>query len=811
MLKLGLIYSYLVMLMLLSACGGAGNQNGTTQLSQARLSAPPVPAQLTLSFPENRSAYAVFRTGVGYVVQHRANQQASTTVPASVQALQFSDMSVNLLMYEKSKSISAEKLKSLIELYVAFFNRVPDADGLAYWIDRYNEGMSLSQIADNFYLAAIAFSAQTSYSAAMSDADFVKIIYKNVLGRSGSLAPTDTEVQYWVNELSSARLNKGGLISAMLFSAHTFAKDPTWGWVPALLDNKVAAGHYFAVELALNYRTDEESISQTMSIAAAVTPATAQTAKDLLQINDAPVSATKTIEVPQSARTVVFVVAPDVLKDAKDDIDALALAIANERQVTTQIMNAPATAVELRTALRDVVGLWGVMLIGEVIAPRNFNQFLGIHFPNDNPYRNPNCAAYQFASDGNTMTANSQIYIAATQCRNGAWSARIKGRTAQSQLADVKSYIKKNLRLRASLTHWNSQYQRIRAAWHAGIDFQNYSASWASRDLYLNSQLGFLKTGSGQARKDAFVSCLTSANEFCWLDAHGSPDGIMFEGTGVLGQTYSNDSVSMSASDLAQLPKRAKVVVLESCSTGDFLGAKNASGYFAGNALFDGDTLLVVGATVVSFFSDNYEQDQVTRKYHLLAHGMSFADADIHELSPMHYFGDPTIAMRPKPSGPKPKLVIDDRRYRGTSIVLEKEFPESIGGATRETQINLRNEGNATLKIHLTVMPDFVGINNAVPGYPNDMAGGFSGLGFSLEAPNVVTENGSGTLGDVTLTVEPGQELRLNYGFAPLRKWIGRKEGPAFYGKYTGRMEIHSNDPELARVFLELKGVAKAQ
>lgn len=811
MSKLRAIYLYWVLLVMLTACGDQNSQNQVAPLSKVAVSGPPAAAQATVTFTGKRSAYAVFRTSAGYVVQERADAQSMTTIPASAQALQFSDMSMNLLMPEKAKSISPDNLKSLIELYIAFFNRVPDANGLAYWIDRFKEGMTINQIADNFYLAAIQFSAQTGYSSSMSNADFVKIIYRNVLGRSGDKAPPDADVQYWANELASGRLSKGALVNAMLFSAHTFINDPTWGWVPTLLGNKIAAGQYFAVDLSLNYNSDQESIAQTMLIAAAVTPQSVQAAKDLLPINNAPISATNTMDIPRVSRTVVLMVAPDVLQTDKADIDALALAIANEHHVSTQIMSAPAKPVEIRTALQAVVDLWGVMLIGEVAAPKNFNKLLNISFPDDNAYRNPFCPAYQIAADGSTVTSDSTIYLGATQCRNGAWSARIKGRTAQSQLADVTGYIKKNLRLRSSFHQWNAQYQRIRAAWHSGIDFENFSAYWASRNLYLNSQLGFLKTGSGKERKDAFVKCITNSNEFCWLDAHGSPDGIVFEGPGVVGQTYSQDAVPLTASELAQLPKRAKVLMLESCSTGDFIGAKNPSGYFAGNALFDGDTLLVVGTPVNTFFSDSFEQEQVTKRYHVLAHGASFVDADTQEVSPLHYFGDPTIALRPKSGGPQPKLVIDNQRYHGTSIALEKEFPESVGGATRETQINLRNEGNATLKIQLTHMPEFVGINNALPGYPNEVFGSFSGFGFALESPEVMTESGSTNLGNVILTVEPGQTLQLRYSFAPKRKWINRKEGPALYGNYTGRMEIHSNDPELARIFLEFKGVAKAQ
>ncbi len=74
----------------------------------------------------------------------------------------------------------------------------------------------------------------------MSDAEFVGIIHKNVLGRSGATMPPAADVQCWVDEYTSARLgSRGKLVGAMLASARTFSGDATWGWVTQLLDNKL--------------------------------------------------------------------------------------------------------------------------------------------------------------------------------------------------------------------------------------------------------------------------------------------------------------------------------------------------------------------------------------------------------------------------------------------------------------------------------------------------------------------------------------------------------------------------------------------
>lgn len=266
----------------LNACGGGSlNEN-----HQAKESPPPASAAPTIpTFTGKRADYTITRTTNGITVQQKTGSGSATNI-GNAMSVKFDDMTLNLMIGEKAASIATKDLNSLIDLYVAFFNRVPDADGLSYWIDQFKSGRTLDQIAQNFYSAALLYSAQTGYDATMTDADFVRVIYKNVLGRSGANAPPNADVQYWADELKNGR-SKGNLISVMLVSARSFANDVTWGWVTTLLDNKVTVGTYFAVQQGINYNTPEESISKTIAIVAAITPTTTATAKNLIGVNDA--------------------------------------------------------------------------------------------------------------------------------------------------------------------------------------------------------------------------------------------------------------------------------------------------------------------------------------------------------------------------------------------------------------------------------------------------------------------------------------------------------------------------------------------
>ncbi|RZI44316.1 DUF4214 domain-containing protein [Herbaspirillum sp. HC18] len=213
-----------------------------------------------------------------------ASSAGATVTMTNVERVQFADMTVNLNATANAKSVSAAQLKSIEELYVAYFNRIPDADGLSYWADQLKAGLSITQIGESFYAAAVQYASLTGYSTGMTNADFVRVVYKNVLGRAGANAPADDDVNYWAGKLADSSATRGSLIGTMLESAHSFKGNATWGWVADLLDNKVTVANYFAVDNALNYNTAEASISKGMALAAAISATDAGAAIQLIGV-----------------------------------------------------------------------------------------------------------------------------------------------------------------------------------------------------------------------------------------------------------------------------------------------------------------------------------------------------------------------------------------------------------------------------------------------------------------------------------------------------------------------------------------------
>lgn len=121
---------------------------------------------------------------------------------------------------------------NLAKLYIAFFDRAPDAGGLNYWLGK---SMSLEDICQSFF-----DQPETQAKYGTSDAaTFISSIYQNVLGRdaAASTAAGDTGPAYWATKLTSGAISKGQMILAIINGAQ--------GTDAARLENLADAGLYW--------------------------------------------------------------------------------------------------------------------------------------------------------------------------------------------------------------------------------------------------------------------------------------------------------------------------------------------------------------------------------------------------------------------------------------------------------------------------------------------------------------------------------------------------------------------------------------
>lgn len=148
--------------------------------------------------------------------------------------------------------------QQVAELYVATFNRAPDAAGLAYWV---NSGLTIEQIAQSFFDQT---ETQTLYPTGTTDSAFVTSIYTNLFNR----APDADGLAYWVADLA-AGTSRSVMIEAM--------KNGALGTDATIIANKATVGLAY---VAAGLEGTTFSLASVTADTATVTAA--QTSIDLL-------------------------------------------------------------------------------------------------------------------------------------------------------------------------------------------------------------------------------------------------------------------------------------------------------------------------------------------------------------------------------------------------------------------------------------------------------------------------------------------------------------------------------------------------
>ncbi len=125
-------------------------------------------------------------------------------------------------------------LTEAARLYVATFNRAPDAAGLAYWA--YESPLSLEEIARSFFDQS---ETRALYPEGTTTTQKVTSAYANLFNR----APDTAGLAYWVSQIDSGAVGQSSMLLALINGA--------LGDDAAILANKTEIGLYFA-EAGLN-------------------------------------------------------------------------------------------------------------------------------------------------------------------------------------------------------------------------------------------------------------------------------------------------------------------------------------------------------------------------------------------------------------------------------------------------------------------------------------------------------------------------------------------------------------------------------
>ena len=126
--------------------------------------------------------------------------------------------------------------ENVTRLYVATFNRAPDAAGLEYWVKQSN--LQLEQIAQSFFDQP---ETQALYPKENLDYNtFVKAVYHNLFNRD----PDSAGQRYWVQQLQNGSVPKPVFILAVINGAQD---TQTYGMDATILRNKKEVGLYFSL------------------------------------------------------------------------------------------------------------------------------------------------------------------------------------------------------------------------------------------------------------------------------------------------------------------------------------------------------------------------------------------------------------------------------------------------------------------------------------------------------------------------------------------------------------------------------------
>jgi hypothetical protein len=250
-------------------------------------------------FSGNLRDYLIDRSGATLIVSDTARERDGTDTLQQVESLRFSDVSVNLTVQGIAAATDPAALDRIAELYLGFFGRVPAADGLEHWLRTHAAGRRLPMIADDFHAigSGPALRSFTGYwdfveDRPLDDDDYIRIVYRNVLGRDG----LEAGIRYWSAQLApggdgqAPAETRGSVVCTMLDSAHALKGRPIeeYGWIADLLDNRLAVSKRIAVDWGLNYAsTPERAIERGMAIAAAVTADSVESAIELVGIDGA--------------------------------------------------------------------------------------------------------------------------------------------------------------------------------------------------------------------------------------------------------------------------------------------------------------------------------------------------------------------------------------------------------------------------------------------------------------------------------------------------------------------------------------------
>jgi len=198
----------------------------------------------TAGYIGNSSSYKLTLGPSSTIVIDRNGAEGIDTL-INIEQLAFTDRTLDLTNYSSLTQLNDAQFSDLAKVYVAYFNRAADAEGLYFWADKLAEGMDMPTIANNFSQSA---EAKALYPNTADTSAFVTAVYANVLGRT----PDQAGFEFWTTNLNNGSMQPATFVLSIIGGAQ--GADITY------LSNKADLGVYFAAIKGMSDVADAQNV-----------------------------------------------------------------------------------------------------------------------------------------------------------------------------------------------------------------------------------------------------------------------------------------------------------------------------------------------------------------------------------------------------------------------------------------------------------------------------------------------------------------------------------------------------------------------
>ena len=218
----------------------------------------------TATYSGSQSNYKLTLGPSSTAITDRNGSEGTDTL-INVEKLVFNGHALDLTNYSSLTQLNDAQFSDLAKVYVAYFNRAADAEGLYFWADKLAEGMDMETIASYFSQSA---EAKALYPDTADTSAFVIAVYSNVLGRTPDLAGFD----FWTTVLNNGTMQPATFVLSIIGGAQ--GADITY------LSNKADLGVYFAAIKGMSDVTDAQNVLNIFGDQAASNTVGAKTSVD---------------------------------------------------------------------------------------------------------------------------------------------------------------------------------------------------------------------------------------------------------------------------------------------------------------------------------------------------------------------------------------------------------------------------------------------------------------------------------------------------------------------------------------------------